>query len=139
MHYYSLDEEIKAAAPGRVLVHNQVRGPARRSGTRGFRCWEDDPAPQYVVCDCGWRPELGIHYKVSHGSHAASKAHLIRRIKEMIAAHPGATKREIINLMTPNLADPDAFDFAREIVARVVRDLWEKANAPSKPPRRRRS
>jgi hypothetical protein len=135
MHYYSVDDEIKAAAPGRVLVHNRVR-PARRSGMRGFRCWEDDPAPQYIVCDCGWRPELGIHYKVSQ---AANKAHLIRRIREMIAAHPDATMREIINLMTPNIADPDGFDFARKIVADVVRDLWEEANAPSKPPRRRRA
>jgi hypothetical protein len=64
MRYYSVDEEIKAAAPGRVLVHNHAP-PAERSGTRGFRAWEDDPTPQYVACGCGWRPDLGIHYRVS--------------------------------------------------------------------------
>jgi hypothetical protein len=64
MRYYSVDEEIRAAAPGRLLVHNHAR-PAERSGTRGFRAWEDDPLPQYVVCDCGWHAELGIHYRVS--------------------------------------------------------------------------
>ena len=65
MRYYPADEEIKAAAPGRVLVHNHVTPLAEQSGTRSFRAWEDGPAPQYVVCDCGWRPELGIHYRVS--------------------------------------------------------------------------
>ena len=41
MRYYSVDEEIKAAAPGRVLVHNHAP-PAERSGTRGFRAWEEE-------------------------------------------------------------------------------------------------
>jgi hypothetical protein len=40
MRYYSVNEEIKAAAPGRLLVHNHAP-PAERSGTRGFRAWED--------------------------------------------------------------------------------------------------
>jgi len=61
--YYSVDEEIRPAATGRVLVHNHVR-PAQRSGTRGFRCWEADPEPKYVACGCGWRPELGTHHRV---------------------------------------------------------------------------
>jgi hypothetical protein len=29
------------------------------------RCvWFDDPHENYVVCDCGWRPDLGAHYQV---------------------------------------------------------------------------
>jgi hypothetical protein len=65
MNYYLINDEIKAAAPGRVLVHNSVI-PAPKSGTRGFRCWEDDPSPKYIVCSCGWRPELGTHYEVAN-------------------------------------------------------------------------
>jgi hypothetical protein len=61
--YYTVDDEIKAAEPGKVLVHNHVT-PAQRSGTRGFRAWEDGPSSSYVVCSCGWRPELGTHYRV---------------------------------------------------------------------------
>ena len=62
-NYYSADDDIRPATPGRVLVHNHVR-PAQRSGTRRFRVWEIDPSSRYEVCDCGWRPELGAHYRV---------------------------------------------------------------------------
>jgi hypothetical protein len=53
-----------APAPaGAVLVHNHQRHTARTiSGTNRFRVWWDDPDPRYVVCDCGWRPELGVHH-----------------------------------------------------------------------------
>jgi hypothetical protein len=48
-----------------VLVHNHVRHTVRTiSGMRGFCAWWGDPDPRYVVCDCGWRPELGNHYAV---------------------------------------------------------------------------
>jgi hypothetical protein len=49
-----------------VIVHNHVR-PTRRLGSRGFRAWL---APSlaaetsYERCDCGWAPELAIHYRV---------------------------------------------------------------------------
>jgi hypothetical protein len=49
---------------GKVLVHNHVQ-PAERIGLNGFRIWTqimtDDP--KLVACDCGWAPELGIHYR----------------------------------------------------------------------------
>jgi hypothetical protein len=48
--------------PCRVIA---LKARTRGEASRGFRAWEDDPAPQYVVCDCGWRPELGIHYRVA--------------------------------------------------------------------------
>jgi hypothetical protein len=62
-HYTSRDK-VEAAGPGRVLVHNDVQ-PAKKSGTRGFRAWEDDPSDKYVACSCGWCPELGAHYRVA--------------------------------------------------------------------------
>lgn len=49
--------------PGQIVVHNSVR-PTRRLNSRGFRAWLDAPADQYVLCDCGWGPELGDHYRV---------------------------------------------------------------------------
>jgi hypothetical protein len=57
-------------------------------GLNGFRCWYDWPPgsgkksqrfreyderwkvtgpaelPDYVVCKCGWRPDLGVHYRI---------------------------------------------------------------------------
>jgi len=63
--YYELDDEIKAAQPGKVLVHNQVlHGPRTGSGVGGFRAWEDEPLAHYFVCSCGWRQDLGTHYRV---------------------------------------------------------------------------
>src|SRR5664279_3134959 len=43
---------------GRVLVHNNVR-PSRKIASRGFRAWLATPDERWVVCDCGWAPELG--------------------------------------------------------------------------------
>ena len=51
--------------PGQAAVHNHVRPPARKLGTRGFRAWlagASDPA--LIGCDCGWAPELGGHYRI---------------------------------------------------------------------------
>ncbi len=62
--HYTLGDKIKAAGPGRVLVHNHVK-PAQKSGTRGFRAWEDDPSAKYVECSCGWHPEFGTRYRVA--------------------------------------------------------------------------
>jgi hypothetical protein len=50
--------------PGKVLVHNNVQ-PAGRQGTGGFRYWlqpADDE--RLTVCDCGWAPESGEHYRM---------------------------------------------------------------------------
>jgi hypothetical protein len=56
---------------GKVLVHNHVVAgikPDRRVGTYGFRAWwADKPAGKDLeCCDCGWKPDLGTHYRVRH-------------------------------------------------------------------------
>jgi hypothetical protein len=42
---------------GYILVHN-------RSGFRGFRAWWAKPGEEFVLCGCGWRADLGEHYRV---------------------------------------------------------------------------
>jgi hypothetical protein len=66
---------------GRVLVHNHIRHTATMPpGLHGFRIWydfRDNPQhfkllqkksnyrpPKYIVCKCGWRPDLGTHYRI---------------------------------------------------------------------------
>ncbi len=71
-NYYPLDQRgLNALAKdGRptamVLMHNQIRhGPRTRSGTNGFRAWLAHPEEEkQTPCDCGWRPELGPHFRV---------------------------------------------------------------------------
>lgn len=46
-----------------VVVHNNVQ-PTRRLGSRGFRAWLQPPHEYLVVCECGWAPETGTHYRV---------------------------------------------------------------------------
>jgi hypothetical protein len=49
----------------KIAVHNNAehhRGQS--SGEGGFRVWFDDPHENYVVCHCGWRPDLGTHHQV---------------------------------------------------------------------------
>jgi hypothetical protein len=57
---------------GKLLVHNRVTvgiTPKRRPGVSGFRIWLDDAdAARREPCDCGWAPELGVHYRVRRGS-----------------------------------------------------------------------
>jgi hypothetical protein len=54
--------------PGEILVHNHVAHTSRApSGTRGFRAWTQAPLTHHVECDCGWRPDLGSHYRVRLG------------------------------------------------------------------------
>jgi hypothetical protein len=48
--------------PGCILVHNRIDG-----STRGFRGWWTKPAAEFVLCHCGWRPDLGLHYRVQRG------------------------------------------------------------------------
>ena len=63
-------EKLPASIPsGKALVHNNMR-PTRRLGSHGFRAWLVDPdddrqAHRVVVCDCGWAPELGKHYRLT--------------------------------------------------------------------------
>jgi hypothetical protein len=51
------------------LAHNFVRPTTadQRHGTHGFRrFWipqEYIEEGKWVECDCGWRPDLGIHYR----------------------------------------------------------------------------
>lgn len=77
----------KGARPsGRILAHNHIRHHAAMGhGMNGFRCWYDylnkntnksggrfnspnsrkkHGATDYVVCHCGWLPDLGVHYRV---------------------------------------------------------------------------
>ena len=52
---------------GRALVHNHVRPTfhTRYLGGRGFRAWLAEPdAPLLELCDCGFAPELGRHFRV---------------------------------------------------------------------------
>lgn len=62
---FYLFEMPKTVLPGLVLVHNHIR-PTRRLNSRGFRAWlqADDDLSRIEVCDCGWAPELGQHFRV---------------------------------------------------------------------------
>lgn len=58
-------QKIPAATPpARVVVHNHVQPPTRRLGLRGFRAWFAPLSDRLEVCDCGWAPEIGEHYRV---------------------------------------------------------------------------
>jgi hypothetical protein len=50
---------------GLVLVHNQLSGPPLAHGRSPplRACWAK-PATEFVPCKCGWRPDLGAHYRV---------------------------------------------------------------------------
>ena len=38
------------------------------ASSRGFRAWLAEPNERLVVCDCGWAPELGEHYRNKGGT-----------------------------------------------------------------------
>jgi hypothetical protein len=70
-HLKSLVESYRLATerpppPGQILVHSQIIHQNRRlfEGSRGFRAWWTTPGRKFVVCDCGWRADLGKHYRV---------------------------------------------------------------------------
>jgi hypothetical protein len=51
---------------GWLLAHNNIKhGVAARHGIGGFRVFWLEPKTHrhWVVCDCGWRPDLGTHYR----------------------------------------------------------------------------
>jgi hypothetical protein len=62
-----LDRLPSVIPPGKALVHNSVRATGQL-GTRGFRAWLVDDGDarnaRRVVCDCGFAPELGTHYRM---------------------------------------------------------------------------
>jgi hypothetical protein len=51
--------------PGQILVHNQGKSTRRTfQSTHGFRAWWAEPGAEFILCDCGSRPDLGVHYRV---------------------------------------------------------------------------
>jgi hypothetical protein len=51
--------------PGYILVHSQVRStPGKFRRNLGFRAWWTKPGKEFVPCDCGWRSDLGKHFRV---------------------------------------------------------------------------
>ena len=62
-----LTELPKTVPEGKLLVHNRtLLHPTRRLGSRGSRAWlaPTTERDRYELCDCGWAPELGTHYRV---------------------------------------------------------------------------
>lgn len=60
-----IDQLPKAVPAGWILVHNPVR-PRRKNqspNADGFRCWLTAPDSKYEVCDCGWAPQMGEHFR----------------------------------------------------------------------------
>jgi hypothetical protein len=50
---------------GHVLVHNQHNSaPLAPEHSPRFRAWWAKPATVFILCRCGWRPDLGEHYRV---------------------------------------------------------------------------
>jgi hypothetical protein len=45
---------------GHILVHGRIT-----ARTPDFRAWWATPGEGYAFCDCGWRPDLGKHYRVA--------------------------------------------------------------------------
>jgi hypothetical protein len=60
----------RAPPPGQILVHNQIRGAEAYEGTRSFRAWWAKPGREFTRCACGWRPDLGKHYRVQRAGPA---------------------------------------------------------------------
>jgi hypothetical protein len=54
-----------AAPAGKLLAHNRgwPASPQMRQGIKGFRFFAVEPSERWAVCDCGWRPDLGLHYR----------------------------------------------------------------------------
>jgi hypothetical protein len=65
---------------GQILVHNRVEtGPRTAPGTGRFRAWWAKPGTEFVPCDCGWRPDLGEHYRVDRPVSLAERMRRGRR------------------------------------------------------------
>jgi hypothetical protein len=49
---------------GWVFAHNRVsHSVSTPQGARGFRAFYVPPSSDWVKCTCGWRPDLGVHYR----------------------------------------------------------------------------
>jgi hypothetical protein len=73
--------------PGHILIHSRST-PRTNPGSSGFRAWWSKPAAEFVLCDCGWRPDLGKHYRIHR------PAPLLRRTSRY-AHDPGAEGRVV--------------------------------------------
>jgi hypothetical protein len=76
-------------APGWVLGHNHVkhndRTPIGLNGFRAFSFRRRD-LPHFVVCPCGWRPDLGKHYAWrEHVQHYDTPRKRAKRYREYAA------------------------------------------------------
>lgn len=65
-YLYVLPEAVPS---DRVIVHNNVVigiTPTRKLGTQGFRAWlvPIELRPLLEVCECGWAPQLGDHFRI---------------------------------------------------------------------------
>ena len=66
-----------------ALVHNHVR-PSRRLGTRGFRAWVQEPDRLTLcVCECGWAPELGQHFR-TRARCPCEICRVVRRVRALL-------------------------------------------------------
>jgi hypothetical protein len=69
-HFERLLESLQLATkqpppPGYILIHWQVRStPGKFRQNLGFRARWTKPGKEFAPCDCGWRPDLGQHYRV---------------------------------------------------------------------------
>ena len=48
-----------------ILAHGHVRpaSPKAKQNVNGFRFFAVDLTSLWTICDCGWRPDLGLHYR----------------------------------------------------------------------------
>jgi hypothetical protein len=51
----------KVVPEGLVIVHSHIR-PRAILGDHGFRAWLQRPNENVEICDCGWAPQLSVHY-----------------------------------------------------------------------------
>lgn len=59
--HYVTGHRIPPRIPaGYMLRHNHI---TPKIWANGFRAWFALPEPDDEVCDCGWAPRLGAHYK----------------------------------------------------------------------------
>lgn len=49
-----------------VIIHNHIHHDADTPhGLNGFRVWRSPHSQRHhAICGCGWRPDLGKHYKM---------------------------------------------------------------------------
>jgi hypothetical protein len=75
-YLHNLHQIPRRARKGFIIVHSYLTAKLqlgepdypgwRMLGQGGFRIWADKPHPDYVVCNCGWAPHLGTHYRVDY-------------------------------------------------------------------------